>query len=102
MDENDIKKVKLGYFGNASPDYYNVDYEYLWSHNRIDKPIDYKQTVKPAKGIIAVSATSLQTIGYWDRKNRRYIDNPAYSYDWLKKYQPIEIVGNSILLYNIH
>lgn len=99
MDSNHIDKVKLAYFGSANPDYYHINYEYLWSHNRIKKPDDYRRTILPGKGIYAVSATSLQTIGYWTGEG--YVDNPEYSFQWLNQYQPVAIVGNSILIYNI-
>ncbi|MBI5742143.1 MAG: glycosyltransferase family 39 protein [Nitrospirae bacterium] len=99
MDEKKIDRVKLAYFGTASPDYYGINYEYLWSHNRIKKPDDFKGTTLPGKGIYAVSATSLQLTGYWD--GEKFDTNSEYSYKWLSRHEPVDIVGNSILIYDV-
>jgi hypothetical protein len=48
----------------------------------------------PAKGWIAISEMQLKDLGARDR--------PRGGYDWLLRYEPVERVGKSILLYRIH
>ena len=57
------------------------------------------ESLAPGKGIYAVSATSFQTIGYWT--GNKFVDAPQYSFNWLSEHQPIDLVGNSILIFNI-
>jgi hypothetical protein len=77
LDKNNIKEIKLGYFGTASPDYYKISYTRL-------------EPFKPASGWIAVSATFLQ--GAHTAKG---------GYDWLKNYDPVLKIGYSIFLYKV-
>jgi len=78
MEKNKIKKIKLSYFGNTKPEYYNIEYEELSSG--------------PTTGFIAVSANHLQGIG---------LEGGYERYLWLKKYKPIAKIGYSIFVYDI-
>ncbi len=96
MEKNNIKKIKLSYLGTADPDYYNISYDRLqgvsgstFDPNANENP---ERDTKPTNGMIAISATCLQHLnGFY----------PGYSYDWLKKYKPIDNIGYSIFLYKI-
>ncbi|MCL5795101.1 MAG: glycosyltransferase family 39 protein [Patescibacteria group bacterium] len=69
------EKVKLEYFwtGLDAPTYYGIDYQSLEKNNP-------NQT-----GWIAIGTTALQ----------------SKDFSWLKKYQPITIIGNGVYVYNI-
>ena len=77
MEENEIEKIKLSYFGRDLPERYKIEYENL----------DCNYT----KGIMAVSASHIQGIGLENKE----------CYSWLKNYEPIEKIGYSIFIYNI-
>lgn len=81
VKEKKIKKIKLSYFGNTSPDYYRIPYELVTE----------KEMHQYTPGIYAISATNLQNV-YADDKTR---------FAWLKKYKPENKVGYSIFVYNI-
>ena len=53
-----------------------------------------KTPLEPQEGILAVSATILASPGWM---------NPLFSesYAWLKKYEPVDQIGYSILIYEI-
>ena len=92
-----INKIKLSYFGTADPSYYDISYEPLlgvsgdtFSPRKYD--INPQNMCKPTNGLIAISATCLQNIGGF---------YAGCSYDWLKKYKPIDVIGNTIFIYNI-
>ena len=104
MEENDIEKIKLAYFGSADAAYYGIDYEYLpsvglaptepgqyWWYE-IDS--DEKTKLEPQTGTIAVSTNILASPGWMQ---------PLFSksYEWIKQYEPIDQVGYSILIYEI-
>lgn len=99
MDQNNIKKVKLSYFGSADPSHYGIDYEYLPSVGL--RPSDpegkwwweegYEEICEPTDGIIAISVTNLQGLIL---KNRN-------CFNWLKQYDPVEKIGYSIFVYDI-
>lgn len=96
IEENNIKKIKLSYLGTADPDYYHISYDRLQgiSGATFDQNVEEnpERDTKPTDGIIAISATCLQHLnGFY----------PGYSYDWLKKYTPIDNIGYSIFIYKI-
>ncbi len=85
LDENNIKKIKLAYYGYfESPKYYlkGIEYEELACN-------------EPTSGILAVSVTKLQ--GFYPPTK----DYRRDCYTWLKKYEPIARIGYSIFIYDI-
>ena len=104
MEEKNIQKIKLAYFGSADASYYGINYEYLpsvglapkkpgqyWWYEREAKD---KKRLEPQTGIIAMSVNILISPG-WLR--------PLFydSYSWIRKYEPVDNVGYSILIYDI-
>lgn len=91
IDEKNIDKIYVDYFGGAVPSYY-LDEKYLsWWGDR--SPLDLKQG-----GWLAVSATYLQ--------GGRGTPVPGYTgatgyYNWLNKFEPQAIIGHSIFVYYI-
>jgi len=76
IEEKKIDRIKLAFFSTADPAHYGVRFE----------PLPCENPAKPQAGIIAASATVLQTWG---------------CYDWLKNYTPVDKVGYTIFIYNI-
>jgi hypothetical protein len=76
LDKKKIDRIQLACFSTADPAHYGVRFE----------PLPCETPAKPLTGIIAASATVLQTWG---------------CYDWLKSYKPIDKVGYTIFIYNI-
>ena len=90
VNQNNIQKINVDYFGGGSPEYYLGDkYQQWWG----DKNPAY------AKGsYLAVSATFLQQ----GRANPAPgFDRPTDYYRWLDQYQPVARIGNSIFVYHI-
>lgn len=104
IEEHGIERIKLGYFGSADADYYGIDYDYLPSVGLAPKQPgetwwyelspDNPATMQPQTGLIAVSATLLQS-SYWMAP----IFRDAYA--WLREHEPIDTIGYSILIYRI-
>ncbi|MEE8142504.1 MAG: glycosyltransferase family 39 protein, partial [Planctomycetota bacterium] len=104
MENNQLHKIQLGYFGSGDASYYGIDYEYLPSVGLApQKPGEYwwyemdtedKRRMTPRKGVIAVSATLLAS-PQWLR--------PLFydSYQWLREHEPVDQVGHSILIFKI-
>ena len=104
MEENDIERIKLAYFGSADANYYGIDYDYLPSVGLTPQnPDQYwwyeidseeKKLLAPQQGIVAVSVNILTAPGWL---------HPLFhnSYDWLRQYEPVDRVGYSILIYEI-
>lgn len=84
VEENNIQHIKVDYFGGSVPDYYLGDKQEKWMSN-------YGETT----GWLAVSATYFQNSKYYAKTLGEK------DYTWLEKYQPVEIIGGSILVYNI-
>ncbi len=89
MDKNDIKTVKLAYFGFSDPSYYGIDYEYLPSY-AINEPKNAKSEIQ-LKGWFAISATMLQGVYMVDRDIYRIF----------REMEPIEKIGYSIFIYRL-
>lgn len=104
MDERGIDKIKLGYFGSADADYYDIDYEYLPSVGLAPQEsgqywwyeIDSveKTRLAPQTGTIAVSSNILTSPGWMHGLF-------SESYAWLREHKPVDQVGYSILIYEI-
>ena len=83
VDANDIKNMKIDYFGGGLPSYYIPD-SILW-----------RSGFGPTSGWLAVSAT------YYQMSKLQGKESGKWSYDWLENYQPVKIIGTSILVYHI-
>ena len=80
---NNIDKIRIDYFGGASPEYYLGNKFIPWHAN-----------LNPEPGWYAISAGFLQESIYKEK-------NPGdKSYEWTLKYQPIRI-GDSIFVYHV-
>ena len=89
-EKQNLGHIKLAYFGEADPSYYDLDYEFLIYHGNL-----YNLSVEncePQTGIVAASITYLQPT--------RELQNP-YCLSWLREYNPIAKIGNTIFVYNI-
>ena len=89
MENNDIKRLKLAYFGLSDPRYFGIDYEYLPSY-AILAPVNVKDAVA-LKGSFAISATMLQGVYLADRDYYRFF----------REMKPSGNVGYSIYIYNL-
>jgi len=76
LKNKNIDRVKLACFSTADPAHYGIRFE----------PLPCEIPGKRETGVIAASATVLQTWG---------------CYDWLKGYKPVDKVGYTIFIYNI-
>ncbi|MEA3420563.1 MAG: hypothetical protein U9Q97_02650 [Acidobacteriota bacterium] len=90
VDENNIKKIKVDYFGGADVKYYLGDKAEAWWANR--NPEEAKNSW------LAVSATFLQQGRAIPTKGW---SQPTDYYFWLNQYEPIKVIGNSIFVYYI-
>lgn len=79
-----IEKIRVDYFGGGNPSYYLGDKFIPWWDSK--RPIE--------AGWYAISANSLQTSIY-DKTNK----TPENNYAWTKQYEPVTMIGNSILIY---
>jgi 4-amino-4-deoxy-L-arabinose transferase-like glycosyltransferase len=97
MDKKGVDTVKLGWFGTAVPDYYDIAYEpipgtplpqfySLWGSPPFNP-------TAPEPGIYAISVTSL-----WELP---LPDDQKYVYPWFRARQPDDRVGYSILIYEV-
>lgn len=84
MDEKNINKIYLSYFGKGSPEYYGINYEPL-----------YPNMEGKIQGLVAISATNLQ--GASKVVNGKHV--PEFS--WLKKYPLVDKIGYSIFIYDV-
>lgn len=77
VEEHNIDKIRVDYFGGALPEYYLGDKYISWNENKA-----------PEKGYYAISVTYFQQ----SRAQNRY--------DWLKDKKPVTTIGHSILIFN--
>ncbi len=91
LDQNNIKKVYVEYFGGTDAQYVLGDKFQPWSGGR--KPSELKHG-----DWLAVSATFLQ--GGRGKPAPGYT-NPTGYYDWLNNLQPKAVIGYSIFVYQI-
>ncbi|MFA4995609.1 MAG: glycosyltransferase family 39 protein [Patescibacteria group bacterium] len=83
VDDNDIKQIKVDYFGGSVPSYY------------IPQQIPWHSSYGPTTGWIAVSATFYQSSKLYGEKEGKW------SYGWLDTYKPEAEIGGSILVFHI-
>lgn len=88
-----IDRIRLSYYGMSDPAYYGINYQYLpspkfqpWTQRHRDE-----ENFKLEKGIYAISATNVAGI---------FLDNRD-TYQYFRKLEPIDSVGNSILIYEV-
>lgn len=83
INDNDIKSIKVDYFGGSVPSYY------------IPQAKKWHSSYGPTSGWLAVSATFYQSSKLYGPMEGKW------SYSWLDKIEPTAIIGGSILVYNI-
>lgn len=86
--KNKIEKISLDYFGGGSPGYYLGRRYEPWSSAK-----------GPAHGYFAVSATLRQ--GAFGAPAPGFTREQKDAYEWLKPYEPIAQIGNSIFVYRL-
>jgi hypothetical protein len=89
MDGNDVRRIKLSYFGSADPAYYGIDAQALPGYTAPHAPRVTRE-VRPGD-IVAVSATNLQGV-YLEPEDRPLME-------CFRHLAPIGRVGYSILVY---
>jgi len=85
IQEHNIEKIKIDYFGGAVPSYYIPE----------EKIISWHSDQGPATGWFAISAT------YFQFSKMYGIKEGKWDYNWLEAFEPEEIIGGSILVFNI-
>ena len=91
MEKNNIDKIYLSYFGTDLPERYGIKYIWLPSPPPFAEVSMENRVSSPIKGLIAISATNLQGVYFYDKN----------IYTWLKNYKPIAMIGYSIFIYDI-
>lgn len=93
MDENEVDQVYLSYFGEARPDYYDINYIGLdsWPPRLMNPETRPFYPPNPAPGIYAISATMLQGVMSADHDQ----------FATFRDRDPIAKLGYSIFLYEI-
>jgi hypothetical protein len=89
LEEHDIEKVHLSYFGNVDPAAYDIRYEPLPSHYSIGE-VESFTPFAPEPAIYAISVTNLS--------GQFLIENPSVL-DWFNHQDPIASISHSI---NVH
>jgi len=83
VDDNNIQNIKIDYFGGGLPSYYIPD------------STEWRSGYGPTTGWLAVSAT------FYQMSKLHGEEEGKWSYSWLDDYQPVAVIGDSILVYNI-
>ncbi|MBL7156517.1 MAG: glycosyltransferase family 39 protein [Candidatus Pacebacteria bacterium] len=91
VDENNIEKIHISYFGGGNPEYYFQEKYLAWWETRNPAEIE-----KP--GYLAVSASLLQG---GRGKPAPGFNQPHGFYNWLNEYEPVAKIGYSIFIYRI-
>jgi len=89
MEENEVPRLKLSYFGSADPAYYGIDAETLPGYTSPHAAWVTRE-IRPGD-VVAVSATNLQGV-YLDPADRPLMER-------LRRLRPIGRAGWSILIY---
>jgi 4-amino-4-deoxy-L-arabinose transferase-like glycosyltransferase len=85
INDNQIDKIHIDYFGGSVPDYYI-------NPNKI---IAWHSDQGPATGWFAISAEYFQFSKFAGVKEGKW------DYSWLEQFPPVTIIGDSILVFNI-
>ncbi len=91
LEENNINKVYLDYFGGSDAKYHLGDKYMPWWGQRSQEEL-------PNGSYLAISATLLQGGRGEPAKG---FNQPTGYYRWLNNYEPVGIIGNSIFVYKI-
>ncbi len=91
VDEKEINKIYVNYFGGGDVEYYLKEKYAPWWGTRNPEEL-------PKGSYIAVSATLLQ--GGRAEPSKGF-DQPSDYYCWLNKYTPVAQIGHSIFVYYI-
>jgi hypothetical protein len=93
MEDHGVGRIKLGYYGEARPAYYGIDFEPLPSSpDRWQHPFHHDlYYADPAPGLYAISANLIQ--------GRALADPETYA--WFRAREPIDKVGYSIFVYDV-
>lgn len=81
----EINKIRVDYFGGGNPQYYLGDKYVSWWDSK--RPVE--------AGWYAISTNALQTSIYNKDKNAEN------NYLWTKQYEPVAMIGNSIMIYHV-
>lgn len=91
VENEEIEKIYVSYFGGSNPQYYLGDkYEPWWGERRPEE--------LPEGSYLAVSATLLQG---GRGEPAPGFDQPTGQYKWLNEYEPVTRIGYSIFVYHI-
>jgi hypothetical protein len=91
VEENNIEKIYLSYFGGGLPEYYLGEKFAGWWGERDPAEL-------PSDSWLAVSATLLQ--GGRGQPAPGFNEKTGY-YNWLNQYEPVAVIGYSIFIYHI-
>ncbi len=83
VDEENIKSIKVDYFGGSVPEYY------------MPQAVEWHSSYGPTTGYLAISATYYQSSKLYGPMEGKW------SYEWLNDYEPEAVIGGSILVFNI-
>ena len=86
QDNPQITKINVDYFGGGNPQYTLGDKYVSWWDSK--RPIE--------AGWYAISVNSLQTSIY-DKVNK----TPETNYAWTQQFEPVDMIGNSIMIYYV-
>lgn len=86
VEQNDIEKIHVAYFGGGNPKYYMGD------------KAEYFKWEEPQKGWVAVSATFLRG---GQALPAQGFNQSTDHFAWLFPYKPVTVIGNSIFVYYI-
>ena len=95
MTENEVKQVKLSYFGSADPAYLNLNYQPLPGeplHRDLWWAVPFDRT-NPEPGVYAISIHNLQEMPL------RVEEKTVYA--WFREREPDDWIGNSIAIYEV-
>lgn len=85
-------EVILSYYGCAKPEYYSINCQYRGIMSEVIPKTECVNSLNPKRELLAVSASFLQTAH----------TKKGLVYGWLnKKYIPLQIIGNTIFVYDI-
>ena len=95
IEDNEVDRIKLAWFGTADPDYYGLNYDPLPGFPRpafisqwTDPPFD---PTAPEPGIYVISASSLWELPLPEKN----------VYPWFRDREPDDRIGYSILIFEV-
>lgn len=91
LEEHNVERVYMSYFGNIDPATYGIRYEPLPSHFSLGKVKGFTPFAPPP-GVYAISVTNLS--------GQYLIENPSVL-DWFNHQVPIASIGHTINIYHV-